>query len=285
MKKSTQRVERRNNASLFRSRNALIVIIIILGLILTACGAGPSPTAIPAIVLDGGAPSNQQTDNAGSINASAFIVPIRHARLSFPAVGKVTEVNFNVGDQVKAGDVLVALDTSLLQARVKEAEANLDAAQAQVAFLKRNKTDQVHLDQANADVERMQALLDSANAALAAQSTLVAPFDGTIVEVNIAPAETVTPGQVLILLADFSTFQIETTDLSERDVTKIEIGQTAAIFIEALNGEFTGTVTNISLVSSTLGGDVVYAVTLDFDNQPDGLRWGMSADVEIKAGE
>jgi HlyD family secretion protein len=125
----------------------------------------------------------------------------------------------------------------------------------------------------------MQALLDSANAALAAQSTLVAPFDGVIVEVNIAPAEIVTPGQIVIVLGDLSQFQVETTDLSERDVTRIQHGQTATIFIEALNDEFTGIVADVSLVSSTLGGDVVYTVTLDFDDQPEGLRWGMSADV------
>ncbi len=251
-------------------------------LILSACGTTSSPTPLPTVVLDSGnASTNEQTDDNGAITASGVIVPIREARLSFPAIGKVTEVNVKVGDSVKAGDVLVALDTSILQAKVKEAEANLEAAQAQVRFLMRQKTDQVHLDQANANVERMQALLDSANAVLASQSTLIAPFDGTIAEVYIAPAEIVTPGQLVIVLGDFSTYQIETTDLSERDVTKIQTGQTAKIFIEALNDEFSGKVVDVSLISSTLGGDVVYTVMLDFDQQPDDLRWGMSADVQF----
>ena len=116
----------------------------------------------------------------------------------------MTEVNVKVGDQVKAGDILVALDTAILQAKVREAQANLEAAQAQVRFLKRQKTDQVHLDQANADVERMQALLDSVNATLNAQSTLAAPLDGTIVSADIAPGETVAPGQTVIVLGDLS---------------------------------------------------------------------------------
>jgi RND family efflux transporter MFP subunit len=253
---------------------------ILLTLLLTACGSASSPTTLPTVVLGNeNAPVNQQTETGGAITASGVVVPIRESRLAFASIGKVTEVNVKVGDSVKAGDVLVALDTALLQARVKEAQANLASAAAQVAFLKRNKTDQVHLDEANANVERMQALLDSANAALAAQSTLVAPFDGIIVEVNITPAEIVTPGQIVIVLGDLSQFQVETTDLSERDVTKIQHGQTATIFIEALNDEFTGIVADVSLVSSTLGGDVVYTVTLDFEDQPDGLRWGMSADV------
>ena len=131
----------------------------------------------------------------------------------------------------------------------------------------------------------MQALLDSANAMLLAQSTLTAPFDSTIVDVDIAPAETVTPGQIVIVLGDLSKFQIETTDLSERDVTKIKSGQHAGIFLDALGTEFSGKVVDVSLVSSTLGGDVVYKVTLDFDQQPAGLRWGMSADVSFQAGQ
>jgi HlyD family secretion protein len=52
-----------------------------------------------------------------------------------------------------------------------------------------------------------------------------------------------------------------------------------------LNQEFTGKVVDISRISSTLGGDVVYKVTIDLDQQPQGLLWGMSADVEIETGQ
>jgi len=286
MKTSTECAERRNSAPLSRDRNALLVIAILLGLVLSACGPASTSAPIPTIALDdGNAPPDQQTENGNTIGASGIIVPVRQARLSFPSVGKVTEVNVRAGDEVKAGDALVALDASLLRAKVKEAEANLEAAQAQVRFLTRNKTDQVHLDQANAEVERMQALLDSANATLNAQSMLLAPFEGTIVEVDIAPAEIVTPGQIVIVLGDLSGFHIETTDLSERDVTKIQPGDSASIFIEALNEEFAGKVIDIDRIGSTLGGDVVFTVTIDFNDQPQGLLWGMSADVEIQASE
>ena len=36
------------------------------------------------------------------------------------------------------------------------------------------------------------------------------------------------------------------------------------------------------VLSETVGGDVVYKVTIDFDSQPEGLRWGMSAEVKIE---
>lgn len=264
-----------------------LIVMLVMALILTACGSVSTPTAIPTITLgDDNTPSNtNEASDANSISASAIIVPVNDARLSFSAVGRVTSVDVKVGDNITAGQVLVKLDTAILEARVKEAEANLEAAQAQIRFLMRAKTDQVHLDQANAEVERMQALLDSANATLNAQSTLVAPFDGVIVSVDIAPAETVMPGQIVIVLGDFSSFQIETTDLSERDVTRVQLGQSASVFIEALNEEFTGRVVDIDRIGSTLGGDVVFTVTIDLDNQSQGLLWGMSADVEIQTGE
>ncbi len=66
-------------------------------------------------------------------------------------------------------------------------------------------------------------------------------------------------------------------------MTRVKIGQAVNISIEALGQTFTGKVAEIALVSSTLGGDVVYAVTIELDEQPAGLLWGMSADVEIQA--
>ncbi|MBV6449534.1 MAG: hypothetical protein MHPDNHAH_00245 [Anaerolineales bacterium] len=260
-------------------KKKLFTVLALLPLLLSACASNNAPTAIPTIVLDDNASPTNAEDN--NITASAVIVPARYARLSFASVGKVTQVNVKVGDSVKAGDTLITLDDSILKAKVKEAEANLSAAQAQIRFLTRQKTDQVHLDQANAEVERMQAYLDSANAALAAQSALTAPFDGVIVEVNIAPSEIVTPGQVVIVLGDLAHFQIETTDLSELDVTKIQIGQPATVFIAALDANFTAKVSAVDRIGATLGGEVVFTVTLDFDDQPDNLRWGMSADVQF----
>ena len=263
------------------------VSLIVLALILSACTSlGSTPTAIPTISLDNNnSPSSTQSGDANSVSASAFIVPLQEAELSFASVGRVKAVDVKAGDQVKAGQVLVELDTTLLEAKVREAEANLAAAQVQVKYLKRVGTDEVHLESAQAEADRAQALLDSAHATLAAQSTLVAPLDGTIVSVDISSGETVVPGRVVITMGDLSRFQVETKDLSERDVPRVQIGQNVNVFIKALNQEFSGKVTDISRVSSTVGGDVVFKVTIDLDQQPQGLLWGMSADVKIETGK
>ncbi|MBI5965417.1 MAG: efflux RND transporter periplasmic adaptor subunit [Chloroflexi bacterium] len=262
------------------------ILLGVLALTLAACGSSATPTAFPTVSLDVNDPSsNSQPSSGNSISASAVVVPLNEARLSFTSIGRVTSVSVKVGDKVKAGDTLVQLDTSILEARVREAEANLLVAQIQVKYLIRIGTDERHLELAEADVQRAQALLDSANATLLAQSTLAAPFDGMIISVDIAPSETVTPGKIVIVLGDLSKYQIETTDLSERDIPNVSVGQSANVFIEALNQEFTGKVVEVSQISSTLGGDVVYKVTIDLDDMPDELLWGMSADVKIQTGK
>ena len=275
-----ERVQRTQAANRF-------LVMFVLALILSACTSTVQTTPIPTVVLDGGNPNNSgsQTISEGSVSASAVIVPVQEAQLAFSAVGKVVSVDVREGDRVTAGQVLVTLDTTILEARVREAEANLLSAEVQLKYNRRLGLDEVHIESSEADVARMQALVDSAKAVLATQSTLTAPFDGTVVSVDIAPAETVAPGQVVMVVGDLSKYQVETTDLSERDVTRVQVGQTAAVYIEALEQEFTGEVIDIDRIGSTLGGDVVYKVTIELGGRPRGLLWGMSADVQIDAAD
>lgn len=268
-------------------KKIFLLVITLIPLLLSACASvAATPTPIPTISLDNnGSSPNNQASNPDAVTASAIIVPVRDVQLSFSAVGRVTSVDVNVGDKVTAGKTLVTLDTTILEAKVKEAEANVLAADAQIRYLNRLKTDALHFESAQADLVRAQALLDSAKATLLAQSTLSAPFNGTVVSVDIASGETVVPGQVVIVLGDLSRYQIETTDLSERDITRVQIGQPVDVFIEALNEEFTGKVVDIERISSSLGGDVVFPVTIELDERPQGLLWGMSADVQIQSEE
>jgi len=100
----------------------------------------------------------------------------------------------------------------------------------------------------------------------------------------IEPGETALPGTPVLVLGDLDHLRIETTDLSERDVPKIETGQPVTVVIKALNQSVTGRVSQISPLASTLGGDVVYKTTIDLDARPSGLRAGMSVEVQFGRG-
>ena len=172
-------------------------------------------------------------------------------------------------DQIRAAEAAVSM-----------AAAQRDAAQAQLDDLKAGPSAE-EIAVAEAAVAQAEAALQAARAMLD-QATLRAPFDGAVAALGVSPGETVMPGQPVLTLAALSRLQAETTDLSERDVALVSVGQPATVHVEALGVEIKGQVVEIAPRANTAGGDVVYAVTIALDEQPPGLRWGMSVEVEIE---
>lgn len=157
--------------------------------------------------------------------------------------------------------------------------ASVESAKAQLDILKAGATPE-QLAAAQAAVAQAEAALEVARATLN-QATLVAPFEGTVADLGVSPGQIVLPGQVALTLADMRQLRVETTDLSERDVTGVQVGQEATVYVDALNVDVPGRVALISPLASTVGGDVVYTVVIALDEQPEGLRLGMSVEVEI----
>jgi multidrug efflux pump subunit AcrA (membrane-fusion protein) len=106
------------------NKKSLIFGLLILSLVLAACGGGDStseaPQEVPVVV-----------DNFGVI-AEGYIVPVQYVALTFAGGGKVDEIRVAEGDTVEAGQVLAFLaDTEQLQAAVASAELEqLNAQQA-----------------------------------------------------------------------------------------------------------------------------------------------------------
>jgi multidrug resistance efflux pump len=194
----------------------------------------------------------------------------------------VKEVLVKEGDVVTAGQSLITLYTPDLEGEVTKAEFAETALELEYQYWgpRYDRPPERKL-QAEAEWNQKKMALEVAQASLA-QSMIYAPFDATVVDVNIQFGEIAQTGQVVITLADLAHMQIKTTDLSERDVPAVQIGQTANVYVEALDVTVTGRVTKVSPVSETVGGDVVYPVTIELDEQPEGLLWGMSAEVEIQ---
>ena len=137
-------------------------------------------------------------------------------------------------------------DVTLAQTHVKNAEAQLAAAQATLADLE-----------------------------------LVAPFDGVIAAVHINPSEWVAPGIPVLLIADLENLQVETTDLGEIDVAQISVGDIAVITLDALPDlVLEGTVVSIA-PKSDQGSGVNYTVILELNEVHPELRWGMTAFVDV----
>jgi len=167
-----------------------------------------------------------------------------------------------------------------LEAALITANANLENAERKYeTLLEGPDPDEVAL--AEAQLKDAEAQLGVVRSQLGSAS-LNAPISGTAVSVDILPGETVLPGQTVVTLADLSELRVETTDLSERDVAQVAVGQEVSVYIEALDLDVPGIVARISPGADVVGGDVVYTVLIELDEQPAGLRWGMTVEVNIQ---
>ncbi|MGA2986341.1 MAG: efflux RND transporter periplasmic adaptor subunit [Terriglobia bacterium] len=121
-------------------------LLAIAGVIVVGGGFGIAAALRPNNTIDPSKLANvTRGDLARSVVATGKIEPLVKVEVKSKASGIVEKILADYGDQVKAGQVLVELDKEQLQARVAEARANLQAAQAAVesaqATYERNKVD------------------------------------------------------------------------------------------------------------------------------------------------
>ncbi len=166
-------------------------------------------------------------------------------------------------------------------ADIQQAEAQIAQAEAQLEQVKAGATS-AEIDAAEAAVQQAETALAEANVALE-RTEVTAPFAGTIGDLQIRSGEFVSPGQPLLTLGDLATLRVETTDLDEVDVTRIDVGQEATVTFDALPDEtFTGTIQSIAPMADPGAGGVNYTVILTLDKVDPRIRWGMTAFVDIE---
>ena len=132
-----------------------------------------------------------------------------------------------------------------------------------------------------ARVTAAEARLQAAEKGLA-NHTLEAPFAGTVTDVYLETGELVGPQSPAVQLADLSDMVIETSDLTELEVVRIEEGQTVDILPDALPGTtLKGTVTRIGESFRTQAGDILYKVMVEMEESDPALRWGMTVELRF----
>ncbi len=137
------------------------------------------------------------------------------------------------------------------------------------------------------DVTLAEARIANAQAQLAAAEELLAdlelkaPFDGVISAVHVNSSEWVAPGSPVLLMGDLNHLQVRTTDLSEIDVARITLDDTAVVTFDALPDlVLEGTVISIAPKADE-GSGVNFPVIIELSEIPPALRWGMTAFVDI----
>ncbi len=183
--------------------------------------------------------------------------------------------------QVAAAEAQLARLTGAERAgNVASAQAAVSAAEAKLAEVQSGPTDATLAAQA-ARVRGAEVSLKQAQLAIE-KATLSAPIDGTVAELNLKVGELPGTESAAIVLADLSSWQIETEDLTELSVVRVREGDTVTITFDAIPGfELHGTVAEIKPLGQNRQGDIVYTVVVKPTSWDERLRWNMTASVRI----
>lgn len=199
------------------------------------------------------------------------------ARLNVENARRAVDVAQIRLDQIRRG----SLSDQANAAGIEAAQAQLAAAEAKLAKLQAEASGQPDPTYAAA-IQQAEAVLASAQIRLT-DAVLTAPFAGTLARLDIEVGETVGPGSPIGVLADFSGWQVETTDLTELKVSAVRSGQPVLVTADALPGvELKGEVVAIGAVFQEKSGDVVYPVTIRLLDADARLRWGMTVSVSFE---
>jgi multidrug resistance efflux pump len=172
------------------------------------------------------------------------------------------------------------IDLAQADAEVEVARAELEDAQQAYDRLK-DGPDPDDVQLLETGLANAQAQLKAAESALD-DLQLEAPFAGTVSKLFLRADEWVTPGQPVLTLADLNTLRVETTDLSEIDVSQVQVGDTALVTFDALPGvEVQGVVVHIPPKAAE-GSGVNYNAVIELETVPEALRWGMTGFVDIQ---
>lgn len=283
--------------------------LILIGVLLAAVGAGIwwwlTPKKLPAeerfatVQVERG--SITQT-----VSANGTLNPVKLVTVGSQVSGTVTKMYADFNDRVKAGQVLLELDPSLMQAQLQQSEANVLSARASLQLAEANEKrirdlfaqeyeTRQDLDQAVQALAAAKAQLTVAQAQTTSNRTnldytiIRSPVSGVVVSRNVDIGQTVaasfqTP-TLFTIAQDLSKMQIDSS-YAEADVGNIRAGQSANFRVDAFpNRTFHGKVLQVRLNPTTQQNVVTYDVVITVDNPEQILLPGMTAYVNITTAQ
>ncbi|MBS1165066.1 MAG: efflux transporter, family, subunit [Proteobacteria bacterium] len=217
-----------------------------------------------------------------AIETFGTLQAVQQVDIATETAGRVIEIDFSAGQQVKAGEGLVHLDDSVEQAQ--RAAATASARFARLQFDRSQKLDasgaeprqtsqqrQAELDQADAEVTRLDAVI--------AQKTVRAPFSGQIGLRQVNIGQIVSAGTVLATLTALDELHVNFA-VPQQQIEQVKVRGKVSLRTDAYPGRaFTGTITAIAPVIDAETRNVSVQATLQ--NQDGLLRPGLFMTVGI----
>jgi HlyD family secretion protein len=237
------------------------------------------------------------------VTATGTINAVTSVDVGTQVSGIVSKLYADFNSVVKEGQIIALIDTTFLVQSVKDADANLYRAKAQLADSKRaldrekvlvekGLDPQINLDAALTTFESNDAALKQAEATLErakinlAYATIFAPISGVVINRAVNVGQTVAASfsspTLYTIANDLSKMQVLTT-VDESDIGRVSIGQEATFTVDAYPDEtFKGSISQIRLAPVSVQNVVNYTVVIDVNNDQLKLMPGMTANVKVQ---
>ncbi|MDR7210259.1 efflux RND transporter periplasmic adaptor subunit [Flavobacterium piscis] len=217
--------------------------------------------------------------NGEFITASGKIEAENSANVSTRMMGYVTKVHVKVGQKVAAGQLLVSINNTDLQAKKAQVDASILQATAAynnakkdfdrfTALFNQQSASPKELDDITSRYEMAKAGLEGArqmrNEVMAqfSYSNITAPFSGEVTNTFVKEGDMANPGMPLVSIEGASHLQV-TAMVSESDITSIKNGMSVKILVKSTHQELTGKVIEVSGSAKNTGGQYLVKVNLN----------------------
>ncbi|NTV44489.1 MAG: efflux RND transporter periplasmic adaptor subunit [Candidatus Yonathbacteria bacterium] len=201
----------------------------------------------------------QTMSNLPQTTIDGYKAAVASARTSVNA--SISSFSSAKASYVAANQALNVMRSQYDLQKAPATDATIKAARAQVAA-------------ADAQVAQYRAMIG--------KSVIAAPIAGTITDLAMKLGETVVSGKEVARLISTGRYEIE-THIPEADIVKIRIGQSATFTLDAYDDSvvFNATVVMIDPAETVIEGVSTYKVTLQFTDNEEKVRSGMTANVTI----
>lgn len=218
-----------------------------------------------------------------TIEAIGFIEPNQGLDISNETAGKVRNINFQSGQMVKKGELLLNQDTSVESANLRASQGRMPATKANLdrmrSLFAKGAVSKGNLDSAEADYLQLSAQIDSLQATID-RMNIKAPFSGQVGIRNVYLGQYLTAGTNIVRLEDTSVMKIRFT-IPQTDLSQVKVGQTLHIFVDAYPKQpFQGSIAAIEPTVNTSSG--VVQIQASVPNSDGFLRSGMFARVQVQ---
>lgn len=267
--------------------------------LLAACKKAPTtaPT-ISTVVVD-------RRTIVVDAQATGAVEPINVIEVKSKASGQIVKIPVETGTQVRAGDLLVQVDTRDVKNQYDQAMADLRSAQANLEVSEANKkrsddlfktriittpeyeAAQLQLTQAQGAIVRATTNVDLAKQRLE-DATVIAPVNGTIIDKPVSLGQviasatgSVTGGTTLLKMADLTKVRMRAL-VNETDIGSVKAGQSARVTVDAYpDRPFQGSVEKIEPQAVVQQSVTMFPVIISLDNREGFLKPGMNGEVSM----